>query len=121
MLVVEISPEELSSSLIPCSPDGAIILERPSEVDESPFELIEELLLIQITSPPPLAPVILDFQRLIELLCLTFIVLSFGVPFTVVSSNDAKELSTISNSPLIVEFLILTEELCSISTSPFIV
>ena len=43
------------------------------------------------------------------------------MPFTVVSSNDAKELSTISNSPLIVEFLILTEELCSISTSPFIV
>ena len=41
MLVVEISPEELSSSLI-CSPDGAVILDLPSEVDESPFELIEE-------------------------------------------------------------------------------
>ena len=44
MLVVELSPEELSSSLIPCSPDGAVMLERPSVVDESPFELIEELL-----------------------------------------------------------------------------
>ena len=44
MLVVEISPEELSSSLIPCSPDGAVMLDLPSEVDESPFELIEELL-----------------------------------------------------------------------------
>ena len=44
MLVVEISPEELSSSLIPCSPDGAVMLVLPSEVDESPFELIEEVL-----------------------------------------------------------------------------
>ena len=44
MFVVEISPEELSSNLIPCSPDGAVMLERPSVVDESPFELIEELL-----------------------------------------------------------------------------
>ena len=44
MLVDEISPEELSSNLIPCSPDGAVMLERPSEVDESHIELIEELL-----------------------------------------------------------------------------
>ena len=44
MFVVEISPEELSSNLIPCSPDGAVMLDLPSEVDESQFELIEELL-----------------------------------------------------------------------------
>ena len=44
MLVEEMSPEELSSSLIACSPDGAVMLERPSAVDESPFDLNEELL-----------------------------------------------------------------------------
>ena len=44
MLVEEMSPEELSSSLIACSPDGAVMEDRPSEEDESPFELIEELL-----------------------------------------------------------------------------
>ena len=43
MFVVKISPEELSSNLMPCYPDGAVMLDLPSEVDESQFELIEEL------------------------------------------------------------------------------